>query len=238
MKNAVKAVVVFVVSMWLLSGYAQLAQVQPIRDVVQLSASATLDVPQDYLTLSMSTTREGPDAQGVQEQLKQVLDAALGEARLAAKPDAMEVRTGQFSMSPLYGSDGHINGWQGTAGLVLQGQDIVRISTTAGNIQGLTVSGVLFSLSREQRARMESQVQAMAIERFKARAAEIAKSFGFGAYTLREVSVSSSDQGQSYRPVFMGREDRSGVPAMAAAVPVEAGVGTVRVTVSGSIQMK
>jgi predicted secreted protein len=238
MKNAAKAVFVFVVSMWLLSGYAQLAQVQPVRDVVQLSASATLDVPQDYLTLSMSTTCEGPDAQGVQEQLKQVLDAALGEARLAAKPDAMEVRTGQFSMSPRYGSDGHINGWRGTAGLVLQGQDIVRISTTAGNIQGLTVSGVLFSLSREQRARVESQVQAMAIERFKARAAEITKSFGFGAYTLREVSVSSSDQGQSYRPVLMGREDRSGVPAMAAAVPVEAGVGMVRVTVSGSIQMK
>jgi len=220
----------------LTAGFAQQNPAPP-RDVVQLSASAALEVPQDFLMLSLSTTREGPDAQGVQEQLKAVLDAALSEAKKSAQPDAMEVRTGQFSLTPQYGRDGHIIGWRGSAQLLLQGQDIARVSSTAGRIQGLTVAGVAFSLSREQRTRVESQVQVMAIERFKARAIEIAKAFGFAGYTLREIVVAASDPGQYPRPRAFALQDgaasKSSMP-----VPVEAGMGLVQVTVSGSVQLK
>jgi predicted secreted protein len=238
--KAIKAVFAFVISLWLLSGYSQQSPVPPVHDVVHLSASASLEVPQDYLTLTMSTSRDGPDAQGVQEQLKQALESALSDARMSAKPEAMEVRTGHFSMSPRYGRDGHISGWRGSVSLLLLGNDLARISSTAGNIQGLTVSGAVFSLSREQRARVESQVQAMAIERFKAGAADIAKAFGFGGYSLREVSVSSNDQAYGYRPMAMAVDDRLSQPAKAAAaaVPVEAGMGVVQVNVSGSVQLK
>jgi predicted secreted protein len=235
-RKTIKTVAGCVISIWLTAGFAQQAPLPAVRDVVQLSASASVEVPQDYLTLAMSTTRDGPDAQGVQEQLKVALDSALSDARLLAKPDAMEVRTGHFSMTPRYGRDGHINGWRGSAELLLQGSDIARIGSTAGNIQGLTVSNVFFSLSREQRARVESQVQAMAIERFKARAAEIAKSFGFGGFTLRELVVSNSDQGQNYRPRLMSMDDRSSKASMP--VPLEAGMALVQVTVSGSVQLK
>ena len=61
-------------------------------------------------------------------------------------------------------------------------------------ITGLTVNHVGFQLSREQRTKVEAEAQAMAIERFKAKAGDIAKGFGFGGYTLREVSVNANDQ--------------------------------------------
>ncbi len=35
----------------------------------------------------------------------------------------------------------------------------------------------------------------IAIERFKAKAAELAKGFGFSGYSLREVAVNANDQG-------------------------------------------
>lgn len=206
-----------------------------VQNVAQLSASGSVEVQQDLLSIAMSTTRDGTDASTVQTQLKQALDTALALARQAAAPGQMDVRTGNFSLQPRYGKEGKMNGWQGSTELVLEGKDFSRITTTAGKIQTLTLANVGFALSREQRARVESEAQTLAIERFKSRAADIAKGFGFGSYTLREVSISSNDQG-SPRPYAMAMQAKS---AMAdAPVSVEAGKSTVTVTVSGSVQMK
>src|SRR5947208_1904527 len=92
------------------------AQVQPPpQNVLQLSASGTVEVPQDLLSLSLTTTREGPDAAGVQSQLQSALDAALTEVRKTAQSGQMDVRTGAFSVFPRYSGPGKITGWRGTA---------------------------------------------------------------------------------------------------------------------------
>ena len=208
----------------------------PPQNVVHLAAQGAVDVQQDLLSVSMNTTREGPDAGTVQNQLKAALDAALAEAKRAAQPGQMEVRTGNFSLSPRYGRDGKINGWQGSAELVLEGRDFARISTAAGKIQTLTMGNVTFGLSREQRTKVEGEAQAMAIDRFKARASEIAKGFGFAGYSLREVSVNANDQGGVPRPRMMAMEAKASMSD--APVPVEAGKSTVLVTVSGTVQLK
>ena len=206
------------------------------QNVVQLSASGSVEVQQDLLSISMNTTREAPDAGTVQNQLKVALDAALAEAKKSAQPGQLDVRTGNFSLYPRYARDGKINGWQGTAELVLEGRDFARISTVAGKVQTLTMGNVVFSLSREQRTKVEGEAQSIAIDRFKAKAADIAKGFGFGGYTLREVSVNANDQGFVPRPRMMAMEAKAA--SSDAPVPVEAGKSTVLVTVSGSVQLK
>jgi predicted secreted protein len=216
--------------------FAQTAPNEALKNVAQLSASGSVEVQQDLLSISMSTTRDGSDAGAVQTQLKQALDTALAQAKQAAIPGQMDVRTGNFSLYPRYGNNGKINGWQGSAELVLEGRDFPRITGTAGKIQSLTLGGVSFSLSREQRAKVEAQAQTLAIEQFKAKAGEIAKGFGFGGYTLREVSVTGNDQFYAHRPRVMAMSAKSADMAEAA-IPVEAGKSTVQVSVSGSVQM-
>ncbi len=211
------------------------AQIPP-QNVVQLSASGSVEVQQDLLSISMATTRDGPDAGTVQNQLKVALDAALAEAKKSAQPGLLDVRTGNFSLYPRYARDGKISGWQGSAELVLEGRDFARISTVAGKVQTLTMGNVAFSLSREQRTKVEGEAQTIAIDRFKAKAEAIAKSFGFGGYTLREVSVNANDQGFMPRPRVMAMEAKAA--SSDAPVPVEAGKSTVLVTVSGSVQLK
>ncbi len=216
---------------------AQPMTVQPLpQNLVQLSASATVEVSQDWLTLTLGTTREGPDAEAVQRQLKTALDAALAQARAGAQPGRLAVRTGNFQISPRYNRDGRITGWQGSAGLVLEGRDFGRIAALAGAIQTLTIGGVQFSLSREEQNRVETDVQSVAIERFKAKAGEIAKGFGFAGFGLGEVSVSAQGQEFAPRPRVMAMQAKSS--AEDAPVPLEAGKSTVMVTVSGSIQLK
>ena len=206
------------------------------QNVVQLSASGSVEASQDLLSMSLSTTRDGTDANAVQTQLKTALDAALTEAKKAVQPGQLDARTGNFSLYPRYGRDGKPAGWQGTAELILEGRDFARISSTAGKIQTLTISNVSFGLSRTQRTVVEREAQALAIQSFKVRASEIAQAFGFSGYTLREVSVNASDTGYTPRPRLMAMEAKS---AMAdAPVPVEAGKTLVVVNVSGAVQLK
>lgn len=207
------------------------------RNVVQLSATGTVEVQQDLLVMSLATSKEAADAATVQTQLKQALDAALAEAKRSAQPGQMDVRTGAFGMYPRYGKDGKINGWQGRAELVLEGRDFARITTTAGKIQTLAVSQVGFGLSREARTKVEGEAQTQAIEQFKARAAELAKAFGFATYALREVAVNSNESMPGPRPRMMAAETKMGSYSDAP-VPVEAGKAQVIVNVSGSVQMR
>ncbi len=207
-----------------------------LQNVVNLSASGTVEVMQDLLVLTLSTTREGADAAAVQAQLKSALDGALADARRATLPGHMDVRTGNFSLFPRHDRTGKISGWQGTAELVLEGKDFARIAATAGKIQGMAVGQVAFGLSREERSRVASQARSQAIEKFKAEASDIAREFGFSAFTLREVSVNGSD-GLEARPRMMAMAAKAAM-ASDAPIPVEAGKSTVVVNVSGSVQMR
>ncbi len=206
------------------------------RNVVQLSATASVDVRQDLLTMVLATTREGLEPGAVQAELKTTLDAALNAAKLQEAPGQLDVRTGNFSLYPKQNKDGRIASWQGRAELVLEGRDFARISAVAGHIQTMTVSQSMFGLSREQRASAERDAQQQAIRSFRDKSIEIAKGFGMTSASVREVSVQANDQ---YPPPILRMRSIAAPAAMSAdaPVPVEAGNSTVTVTVQGSVQL-
>lgn len=220
------------------AAFSQNAVMPPPQNVLQLSATGTVDVQQDLLVLTLATSKEGADAATVQTQLKQALDSALAEAKRSAQPDQMDVRTGAFGMYPRYGKEGKINGWQGRAELILQGRDFSRITTTAGKIQSMPISQIAFDLSREAREKVEGEAQTKAIEQFKARANELARGFGFSGYTLREVAVNSNEMIPGPRPRMMAMEAKMSSMSADAPVPVEAGKAQVVVNVSGAVQLR
>ena len=214
---------------------AQTAPPPPLG-VVGLSASASTEVTKDLLNVALSVTREGQDAATVQSQLKQALDAALAEAKKAARPGQLEVQTGNFSLYPRYSPKGGINGWQGSAELVIEGRDMPAIAQLTGKITTMTIARVGYSLSRELREKVEGDVAAQAITRYRAKAAEYAKQFGYSGYTIREVNVNSGE------PVMYAAAPMMRAKTMSAAsdesLPIEAGKGTVTVTVNGTVQMR
>jgi predicted secreted protein len=204
------------------------------QGVVNLSASASTEVAQDWLRVNLSTRREGSEATPVQNALKQALDAALQEARKAARPGQLEVQAGNFSLVPRYGNQGQANGWQGNAELVIEGRDMAAIAQLTGRITGLSIAQVSYSLSREQRQKAEGEVTAQAVTHFRARATEAARLFGYGSYLIREVSLSSNEPA-GFTPMLRGKA--MSAMASAEALPVEAGRATVTVTVQGSVQL-
>ncbi len=210
------------------------ADLAPPQGVVMLGASATTEVTKDLLTVTLGTTREGADAGAVQSQLKQALDAALVEAKKAARPGQLDVQTGNFQVSPRYTNKGTTNGWQGSAELVIEGRDMPAIGQLTGRINTLTISRVAYNLSRDLRERVEGEVSAQAIARFRAKAIEAAKNFGYTGYAVREVSVNTNES-SPVRPMAMQAKSMS-APGDEA-LPVEPGKGVVVVSVNGSVQM-
>jgi predicted secreted protein len=167
--------------------------------VLTLNASASMDVPNDWLTLSFSATREGAEAGAVQSALRQALDAALAEARKVMKPGQVEVRAGNLSVYPRYSNRGGIAGWQGSTELQVEGRDMT------------------------------------AIARYKKRADEVTRQFGFNRWSLREVQLNTD---APMPPVPMLRAKVMSAPAGDEALPVEPGRGQVNAMVTGSIQME
>lgn len=217
-----------------LAASVSLVHAEPLRaNVVSFQATATQEVTQDLLAVTLQANREGAQAAEVQAGLKQTLDAALSEAKRSAQPGAMEVRTGYFSVNPRYGNNGRINGWQGTAQLVLEGTDTTRISQTAGKLNQLNIVNVSYGLSRALREQHESALTAEAINRFRSRAGELSKNFGFTHYSLGEVNVQTGDPGFQGRPMMMAM--RAKAADAEAALPVEPGKGVLTVTVSGQV---
>ena len=207
----------------------------PLQGVVSLSSSASIEVTKDLLSVSFNTTREGTDAATVQAQLKQALDAALAEAKKVARPGQLDVQTGNFSLAPRYTNKGAVNGWQGSAELIVEGRDMQAIGQLSGRITTLTIARVGYNLSRELREKVEGEVSAQAIGRYRAKAADYAKQFGYAGYTLREVNVSSAEQ-VGPRPMMQMQAKAMSAPSDEA-LPVEPGKGTVTVNVSGTVQM-
>jgi predicted secreted protein len=217
----------------LIAPAAQADVLPPPQGVLNLNTSASVEVPKDLLTVTFSVTREGPDATAVQTALKQALDAALTEARKIAKPGQVDVRAGGFSIFPRYSNKGGITNWQGNTELVVEGRDMGAIAQLTGRVQTMSIGRVAYTLSREAREKVEAEVSAMAVARYRAQAAEMAKAFGYSGYTIREVNVTLNEPPGG--PVPMMRASKS---AMADdSLPTEPGKGTVTATVGGTVQM-
>jgi predicted secreted protein len=219
----------------LLSSASFAQNLPPPEGVVSLSSSATLEVTKDLLAVAFSATRDGQDAAQVQSQLKQALDAALAEARKVARPGAVEVQAGNFSLYPRYSAKGSIVGWAGTAELGVEGRDMAVIGQLTGRITSMTIARVGYNISRELREKVEGDVTAQAIARYRAKAADYAKQFGYGGYTVREVNVSAGEvPGFMPSPMVRAKAMSAGADE---ALAVEPGKGSVSVTVSGTVQM-
>ena len=206
--------------------------------VVSLSASAQQEMQQDWLTVVVHASLEGNEPVAVQNQLKAVVEQALAQLRPQVQAQSFEVRTGQFGISPRHGEKGRLLGWQGQADVVIEGRDFAKVSQAAAQVPRMVVTQAVFSLSRQARQQLEAEVQSQAVQNFRQRAQALAKDFGFASYTLRQVNVSSVDRPEpGIQPRLMMAADAAAAPVQAP-IPLVAGKDEVRITVSGSIQLR
>lgn len=202
----------------------------PRVGVLTIEGQASAEVPLDVATVTLVTESEDQDPAALAQRINRTLDATLKEAKADTRVNA---RSGGYRSFPATDREGRITAWRARAEIVLESRDFNALSALAGRLSSrMQVNGMAFALSPEARQAEEDRLVAQAIARFQARARNAAKAFGYGSYTLLEVSVNTQTP-MPPRPML-----RSAMVAESAPVPVEAGRTTVVVTVSGSVQLE
>ncbi len=205
-------------------------------NTARLNTNTTIEVKEDWLTVTLQSRKDANTAAEVQSKLKKELTEALKVANSNTSSKNMEASTGSFQVFPRTNRTGTIIGWSGTAEMTLQGRDSEKIAATVGLLNQLAIINTQWSVSRELQEETEAKAQDQSIQSFRKKASEVAKSFGFSTYRIKEVSINSANP--------IGR-----VPMMAMAMgkslqteadtpmPTQAGNNTVAITISGTIEM-
>lgn len=203
-------------------------------NLVQISADAQADVPNDQLEVLLSVEHESRDAAALPPLVNADMRWALD---LARKRNAVKSETREYTTQPQYAS-GRIVGWRAQQQLYLESTDFGELTALVTALQEkLQVKSMRFLPRRETRLEVENALTRKALQAFAAKASLVADTMGAAGYEVVEISVNGQPQPYPVRARNME------VMAMAAAdaptpVAVEGGSATLTVSVSGRIQLR
>jgi predicted secreted protein len=220
------------------ASWAQTVPPSPVG-VVDLQATAQIEVTPDLAVITLAAERSGADSANLTAQVSKTLDAALQQSRAVS---GVEASSGGFSTQPRWktvNNQPQRDGWTVRAGLILKSHDFAALGKLAGQLaqQGLMIESNGFELSRALRDREETALIESAISRFKSKAATAAHALGYASYTLRTLQIEPV-QGQlpQPRPMLM-RAATAMESENAPAVPLATGRTPLQISVQGSVQL-
>jgi predicted secreted protein len=214
-----------------LLGFTAAAQENPpLYDRIDLNVSAEREVENDVLVAVVYAEVEANNQANAADQVNQAIRFAADRARAT---DGIEQQTLRYTTRPVYANDRRIVGWVARQSLRLESMDAEALSTLLGELQTrVAIESMNSTLSKAARDAVEDEVIADAIAQFRRRAAQIAAEFDRDSYRLVHLSVGS------YAAPRLTEIRRDNFAAADVTAPtIEAGLQTVSVTVSGTIEL-
>ena len=198
----------------------------PIRyDQIDLSAQASTQVDNDTLIAVLYAQQEGDDLNALTDGVNRAITQAVKQAKSA---EGVTVQTLGYQTSPIYQQQ-RLSGWRVRQSIRLESRQSGRLS------QLLSLDSLSYAVSTERQQSVEDQLIAQAIDAFQHRAKLVAERLGHKRYRLVEMSINTGSQmpqPQRVRASMMALESPVAAPSL------EAGSQTLRVEVSGRIELQ
>lgn len=199
-------------------------------DRIKLRVEVSREVENDTLEAVLFYQREGGDATKLAKEVNKKIADAL---KLAKQKSEIKVQTLGYQTTPVYRKQ-ILTGWRVKQSIRLKSQNAAGLSNLIGELQEiLAVQSVGYNVSRNKRNETENGLISEAIESFQQRAKLITESLGRSTFRLVQMDVNTQDM--SPRPMMRNRAFAA--KAEDAAPTLEAGTQTLRVTVSGTIEL-
>ena len=200
-----------------------------------LRAQASLSVQQDTVTMSFARNVQGKSAPEVNQQLAQAIDQAR---RLVTEGSPVKASSGPYRVTPTFGKDGKITGWQGHAELTLVSSDFPAIAALSTKMaEQLELANVYFSLSDQARQAAEARLLDQAAGAFRDRAQRAASAFGFARYTIKRLDLGGSGAAPQPATAMLMRAAPASDAAPRVDVPLVPDQVSVTVSVSGTVYL-
>ena len=198
--------------------------------IATLSASATSQVEQDMVRITLSTQVDDVSREKVSASLDRVLESVLKQARAEGR---VKASSGNYRVWPVHADDGKIKGWQGRADILIESSDFSVASALAGQLSDrMGISNLYFFVSTAAREATEAALLDQAAKAFTQRAQSTAKAFGYQGFRIKELALDGG--GVDYAP--MPRMMLAGA-AEKTSPPLEGGSENITVSVRGSVYL-
>lgn len=200
---------------------------------VSYQVTVQQEVANDEITVTMGVERNNQDATKLANEINQLIISANSTIK---KFPTVKSSASDYSIHPVYSRDKQLDHWRGVSSITLRSQNIKGMVTLVQILQKtLLIKSTRYNVSAEHKEKIETSMIEAALKKFNTRAGMISKDMGFKKHRL--VNININDSGNTPRPVYeMARS--SMVSADIAPPTFESGQSTLKVTVSGTIEME
>ena len=205
-------------------------------NLVNIQADASRQVANDEMRAVLYIEKSHKQPAELSNQINQLMNQAQAMAR---KYSQVKIETGTQSTHPVYDNDNNkLKEWRARAEIQLESKDFKAASQLISELQQhFQTQSINFSVSDDQRKKVENELMVEASKNFQQRALTLSQAWNKSGYNLVNLNLNTNN---SYPQPIMMRASMakfSGAEA-ADAQDVAAGESKITVNANGTIQFK
>lgn len=237
MKNGIKralSTTLLAASILGLTAYPALADSEntPRYRLIQLQADATREVANNQMEAILFTELNSKSPASLSQDISKILNEAM---RQAAKYPQVKVSTGAQNTYPVYDDKNKLSSWRARAQIELKSTDFKATSDLIAALQDrMQVQSINFSVSDQERKRVESELLVEASQAFQQRARLVQQSWQATGFELVSMDLNAVNNDRPPILYAMAARDAKG---QAESQNVQGGNSQIRVNASGSVQL-
>jgi len=191
------------------------------------------EVSNDEIRVTMAVELDNKDATKLSDEINRTIKSANDTIH---NYPSIKSSTSDYSIRPVYSRDKHLDHWHGVSSIVLVSQNSKDMAALVQILQKtLIIKSTRYSVSPERKEKIQTGMLEAALKKFNTQAALISKNMGFKKYRLVNLNINHS--GKPPRPVYAAAR-LSATSADITAPTFESGTTTIKVDISGTIEME
>ena len=220
-----------------LASYASAAENEPFNyNLINIQAEASRQVSNDEMHAVLYIEKSNKQPAALSSQITQLMNQGMA---IAKKYPQVKVETGAQSTYPIYDNDTtKFKEWRGRAEIRLESKDFKATSQLISELQqNFQTQSVNFTVSDEQRKKVENELMIEASKNFQQRAQMVSQAWNKPSYNLVNLNLNTNNYFP--QPIMMRASmAKFDVANAAPAQDVAAGESKITVNANGSIQLK
>lgn len=210
---------------------------EPQYNMVSLQASASRQVSNDEMSAVLSIEKSHKAPNELANQVNQALNFAKNTAK---KYPSVQFKTGQQQTYPIYEQNNRkLKEWRNQSSVVLESQDFEAMSKLIAELQSqFQLEDMSFSVSEQQRKKVEDELLAEVSKNFQSRASIIRQAWNKVGYDLVNFNVDLQHNYHAVPMMAMASDAREQRAKSVSVQDVSAGESKITINAHGQIQLK
>ena len=161
-------------------------------NIANVQADATRQVSNDEMHATLFVEKSHKQPAELSAQISQLMNQATA---LGKKFPTVQLKTGSQTTYPIYDNDNQkLKEWRGRAEVQIESKDFKAASQLISELQqSFQTASINFTVSDEQRSKVENELIAEASKNFQQRAQLLAQAWNKSGYNLVSINLNTSN---------------------------------------------